>query len=411
MRILRNTEVINRQSSNLMLGELSNMALVLQNQLVIVDYYSIDALSSELVNGFKNIDDYINEDSTVQYNLIQQMPMAGIDNLLMMTDFEDDMGQTIEFTSTGMIFPNTIKPKGNDFFVINIHNTPTIFIITRVSTNIMKDISCFEVDISLKSTNASTLEQLNKQVKDTYRFTVSSLGADKSLVIKNETYFDLKTHINSYTDLCDVYKSLFYDYSRSVFMYKDVLHLNDRVNIIDLMLLKFMYESNIIVYDDVITYANNNYNENFETIFIDTPPVIDMHNYKISIFNRFVEKDIKNDFSQNRYCTFVDYSPQISKFLGIKIKYSENYSSFTEDQLAIQFNIFDDVFVDKIKTNIKYTETDNVNYKLRNSLISYFNNEQIDFNDIEISYEKSVENFYLIPILLYIYKGYITSLK
>lgn len=92
MRILQNNQILKKQSENYIHGELSNVAMVIQTPQVLSTYYSIDADASTLVGGFKNIDEFIGKDSPVVYNKIENLPMSGVDNLVMMSEFNDDTG-------------------------------------------------------------------------------------------------------------------------------------------------------------------------------------------------------------------------------------------------------------------------------------------------------------------------------
>ena len=48
---------------------------------------------------------------------------------------------------------------------------------------------------------------------------------------------------------------------------------------------------------------------------------------------------------------------------------------------------------------------------LRNVVINYFNGEEIDWDNIQISDQRTIENYYLLPLVLGIYKKYIQSIQ
>ena len=51
------------------------------------------------------------------------------------------------------------------------------------------------------------------------------------------------------------------------------------------------------------------------------------------------------------------------------------------------------------------------NPHLRNAIIAWYNNQEIDWENLEIEDKKTCENYFLIPILLGAYKKYIQDLQ
>ena len=71
-----------------------------------------------------------------------------------------------------------------------------------------------------------------------------------------------------------------------------------------------------------------------------------------------------------------------------------------------------DEFIDRILHDKPYDEYDNrVNSSLRNPIINWFNDHEVDFENIYIDGVKSIENFYLIPMVLYLYRLHIAELQ
>ena len=48
---------------------------------------------------------------------------------------------------------------------------------------------------------------------------------------------------------------------------------------------------------------------------------------------------------------------------------------------------------------------------LRNVIINWYNDKPIDWDTIQITADRTVENYYLLPIVLCIYKQYIQGIK
>lgn len=406
MRIIKNQDIIERQSQNIIKSEMSNIAMVLQVDQVLVNYFSIDADLSVRMNGSKAVYDYIGPDSTVMFNLIENLPIAGLDSTIYSSEYDDETGMNTEMTAEATIFSNTIQPKAGDCFMLNASSKPAIFQVTNFRKVLIRDMPTIAIEFHLLSNSIEKIEQLNNQVHEKSIFTVSNIGTDTNLVIKKESYFQLKSHIKTYIDLIEMYNYNFYDGVRGTFLFKGMINsLGNNCDVIDAVLLKFMFEEGIIVYDDVITYANNNYPNSIERIFIDDPKTVDNFIYKKSILYGIITKSkIKLN---NRYQEYLDENPQIAKFTGTNYYIIESYSDkLIEFDFSEDFSIFDDAFIKALKEN----NIDGMT-PIKAAIVAYFNNEKIDFENLEITDDRSIENFYLIPIILYIYKKYIISLK
>ncbi len=98
--------------------------------------------------------------------------------------------------------------------------------------------------------------------------------------------------------------------------------------------------------------------------------------------------------------------------------YCDKYSNTISDKINIlDFNgdyidldllpiyVFDDDFISKIKTNTKYTDNN-----LRNIIIDIYNGVEIDMDAVELEYEITADNFYLIPIIIHEYRKKIENI-
>ena len=83
MRIIKNQQILQRQSDNYIKNELSNVATAIQASQVLVDWWDIDPDLSQTHGGLKNMEDFIGPESTAAYHIIDGLPMSVIDNPLM----------------------------------------------------------------------------------------------------------------------------------------------------------------------------------------------------------------------------------------------------------------------------------------------------------------------------------------
>ena len=204
MRVLKNQSIVQRQSDNYIRGELSNVAAAISTPQIIVRYYSINADASTTLNGLRNVEDYIGEHSPVQYNVISNLPMAGVDNLVSQSTFDEELGFEEDFQSSGTILPNTIVPKPNDFFQVIGSEVTALYVVTNKNQITVRSNPFTEVQFRLYSRDPEVISQLERQVKDEYLVTVTAIGEDKSMVIKKKSFFEIKTHVNQYLSLIDL---------------------------------------------------------------------------------------------------------------------------------------------------------------------------------------------------------------
>ena len=558
MRIIKNQSFLEHQSNTYIRSELSNVAAVISSPQVMVRYYQIDVNASTTLTGLHNTEDFIGPQSTVQYDVIENLPMAGIDNLVSQASFDDELGFEEDFSSSGIILPNTIVPKPNEFFQVIGSEVTALYVVTTKNPVVVRSNPFVEIQFRLYSRDPELIKQLERQVHDIYRVTVTAIGLDKNLLIKKSSMFDVEHHVNQYLDIVDLYKTYFYDEQKSAFVFdglpgidgggcpgyvtsndildgtdggwreefgdpqnphyamvQDVETLQNGVTInergdrfyvvdgepivvpgyvpywmvrnhtdrmsntkrydsdcccmkcvnktcinchadsewnqllqsedaqgniivrqvfIDMTLWKMMFDEGIVIYDDVVTYANNNYRKTVPRIYTDCPNIyIDEHLYKRSVLYRIMNRVTRNDPFEFIHPFRSEADPRIAKFQGKNLYYLEHYDRHRCCSLNIgYYNIWDDEFQWRIK-NCKPYPLDDVtvgvtgcdscctakpiqyyypfNRHLRNAIIFGYNNKQIDWEALEIIGERSIENYTLLPIVLHYYKEYIESLQ
>ncbi len=434
MEILRNQNMLTKQDDNLVLAELSNMAMAIQRPQILTEYFSIDANCSMTEPGFKNVEAYISPDSPVMYDRVENLPMSGIDNLVVQSQWNEETGYDEDFQSAGVIYPNTIIPKTGDCFFIKDSKVPALYVVTDTAPVTVRSNPFIEVQIRLFSRDPKVFDQLRRQVKDSFITVVTALGSDKSMVIKREAYFDVQKHIRNYLDICDMYKMLFFNRNLSAFVFDGIYdeENNRRESFIDMTLWRLMFEQGLIIYDSIVTFANNNLDAKIEPIFTSCPDIyVDDYMYKRSILWRLFSKDKKHDPAEFRYPQAFEPDPRVGKFYGKNFIYFEHYGKTCDCNLmCMTCPTWDDEFVTRLKDNIPYKEiplnsgvctgcTNFCNGKpvtaynpyLRNAIIHWYHGESIDWEALQLEDSKTCENYFLIPLLLGAYKAYITGLQ
>lgn len=537
MQILKNQTILQRQSENYIKGELSNVATVIQSPQILVTYFPINVDATTTITGLKNVSDYVGPDSHVVYDKINHLPMSGVDNLISQSQFDEELGFEEDFQSSGVIFPNTIYPKPNDFFQIESSEINALYIVTGITPVTVRSNPFVEISFRLFTRDGEIIKQLYRQVRDEYETTVTAIGLDKSLVIKKSALYDVQHHVEQYLDVVDMYQTLFYDHNKSAFVFdglpgidgggcmgymsqSDITdaaldpnhphhsiissitelqngavinergdrfyvvegdpiivpgyvpywlvrnHVNqhnqsisdchcqtcknktcgncdqnawyDRINslsgekivrqvFVDMTLWKFMFDEGIVIFDDVITYANNNLSKNIERLYMDCPDIyVDEHSYKRSVLYRLYTKDHKHNPMEFCHPQCCEADPRIAKFQGKNIYHLERYDKTRDCSLNCgYYNIWDEEFQERLKTGEPYPVCSQditiasqcmkriypFDVYLRNTIILAYNNKPIDWDNVQIEYDRTIENYTLIPLVLSYYKDYIKELQ
>lgn len=430
MRVLKNQSILQRQSENYIKGELSNVATVVQSPQLLTEYFSIDPDLSPTMEGFRNVEDFISPNSSVIYNQINDLPMSGIDNLVTQSQFDEEIGFDEDLQSNGIIFPNTVMPKPNDCFMINGSQVTALYVVTNISPVTVRSNPFVEISFRLFSRDPEVIKQLRRQVKKKYLTTVTAIGADKTLVVEQESYFDIQKHVEDYLGLLDLYETLFWDRERAAFIFDGLYDEKSerKLSFLDVTLWKLMFDERIIIFDDVVTYANNNFSRTIDRIYTSCPdPYLDNAHFKRSILWRIYNRDKKNQIDEYKFPQGFEPDPRVGKFTGKNIIYFEYYGQECDCNLmCTTCPTWDEEFVLRIKNNdpyplkpLNYTGEEFCNGEpvkpfnpyLRNAIIHWYNGDPIDWENLDVVEEKTCENYFLIPLLLGAYKQFIHDLQ
>jgi len=441
--IIRNN--MNMRSSlakTLSAAESSNIAMLVQTPSVFTTWYTIEPDLSEVVKGYRNIDEFIGPESTVIYNKIEHLPMFGIDNLVETATYNDEIVALDEdFQSQGVIYPNTIFPKPHDCFTIETAEVPALYVVTNVEPTTVRSNPFIGITFKLYSRDPNVIAQVGRQVKDEYTTALSSIGRNHSLVMNKKSLETVEEHVKNYLELAYLYDGLFYDRNCAAFVFDGLPNnvTGRRCRYVDMTLWKLMFDEGILIYDDLITYAKSNgIGSTPGKIFTSSPDIyVDEHLYRRSILWRIYDRNTdspgirKETFDRYRFPRIFEPSQRITKYQGLDIWFIDNYIDHpSEADKYGDFYIWDDEFIHRIRQNEPYPEFDIsadgpcqhcdhhccgspvacINPYLRNAVIHWYNGEDIDWSGLQITDAATIENYYLIPLVMGIYKKYIQGL-
>lgn len=437
MQVIKNQPVIKKLSETLSNNELSNVTMVIESPTLLSIWYLVDPDRSTLVPGTRNVHGYIGPESQVVFNRYTGVPIGGVSDLTTQAQYDEEVGYDESFQSQGIVYPNTIYPIPGSFFVLKDAQMTAVYVVTNITPTTVRSNPFMEFTFQLYSRNPEDIKQLERQVYKRYQCATSTIGTNKSLVMLEDSIDSINHHVEEYTEMCFMFKSLFYDNNAAAFVFDGLPdYMDNRAKFIDMTLWRMMFDERIIIFDDIISYAIANGLCKSDRIYTACPDImVDEHTYHRSILYQILTKNTKGTFDEYRYPYIWKPTERLTKFQGINIWYLEGYQKYPCKDVFPDFYLWDADFLCRIRNNNPYdvnakpeiycrpSACDSctnkccgepvtcINPYLRNIIINWLNDQPIDFDLISIVDAPTIENYYLIPLVLGIYKQYISQLR
>lgn len=411
MKIIKNTGVLGEVSSARMNNSLTPMSMLMKGPHTLGTLYIPNLEMSRLIDGTDSVQTWIGEDSTILFDKIDNMIFMGVEDIIINCTFDDQLGSIPELKGSLLIFSETANVRENSYFTLDVIDKPYLFKIINYTNNTLASTPTIAVEFELAHTDKSKLDMLKKQVNKDYIICVNKIGQDDSFAIEKTAFYSRKQMAEEYIDLCRAYQELFYEKRVSFFAFKSKNAKNEEIQCIDMLLQNFMYQNKIVVYDPVVTFAVDSLSLRYEGIFMDLPKLFDTGSYFKSIYTQFFKKRLSSSDCL-RTPNFIDMNSQISRNFKLKTHLANTYmNALTANH---EYDIFTDEFILQITSGSLYTENSNVaDWRMKNIIIQLYHNKisDMDFTTVEISFERSYANYYLIPWVLLAYQRKITSIS
>lgn len=184
-----------------------------------VTYYHINSPESTADVGFKDIQQILGKDSPLRFNRITNFPIYNIEQIipnLQATEF----GLDIDFSSQGIILPNTIIPRMNDCFMIEHLHSIYIFFITEIAYDTLRPDGYYQVTFKLTYTDKESLENLYRQTIENNVCILENIGTEKNSIILDVDYVTIQSLQKMLEVMIDSYISMFYDKRHNCFIGK-----------------------------------------------------------------------------------------------------------------------------------------------------------------------------------------------
>lgn len=404
MRIMDVQKFIGTQYKDNERRRVSQYTRFLEKHVDFVTYFSINKILSTTSIGNFAVDSYIGKDSPVRYNRINNFPLYGFPLFTDENSYgEDGAGLNMDdFGGQVTMLPEIIEPSEGDCFILNMYDENRFFIVTEVTQVALKGKSHYI--LSFTSGIPDYLPQLKKQVIDEYNAIFDNIGTEDRVVISNKDY-KLKSMYES------TYKFMYMYYIHKFFNKRNTLfQANINVGTLpisytDIYCTKFMQDNRIIIMDKLLKeclvmdynkiYDDNDYFDYMDTLYW---AIENKDTRKLKKANYITIKKMVSPFSLSisQYDSDV-YLSELYNFNNICDYDSENnYNS-------IEFNFTD--IVDRINSN-KFYISDNAVDRCISIIVRYLNDDKVIqpgyFSSIEFDTMTELEQYLLIPIILFI---------
>ena len=404
MRIMDVQKFIGTQYKDNERRRVSQYTRFLEKHVDFVTYFSINKILSTTSIGNFAVDSYIGKDSPVRYNRINNFPLYGFPLFTDENSYgEDSAGLNMDdFGGQVTMLPEIIEPSEGDCFILNMYDENRFFIVTEVTQVALKGKSHYI--LSFTSGIPDYLPQLKKQVIDEYNAIFDNIGTEDRVVISNKDYKLKSMYENTYKFMYTYYIHKFFNKRNTLFQ-ANINVGTLPISYTDIYCTKFMQDNRIIIMDKLLKeclvmdynkiYDDNDYFDYMDTLYW---AIENKDTRKLKKANYITIKKMVSPFSLSisQYDSDV-YLSELYNFNNICDYDSENnYNS-------IEFNFTD--IVDRINSD-KFYISDNAVDRCISIIVRYLNDDKVIqpgyFSSIEFDTMTELEQYLLIPIILFI---------
>lgn len=355
----------------------------------ISNYYNLNTTMTTLDEATKGNYGELTANSPLRFNKIIGFYIFGIEKINPSLDINEYGLEGENIDGEAIILPNTVVPYPGDRFTLNQLGDKYIFQVTNVNPNTL-DTGSIMYKIGYSLCGSDGIQSIEDKVVKTFKFVATNIGTNFASIIEESTYDKVSELQSLYGDLQDYFMQLFYDTRiQTIAYYRDA----GGFKVHDPYLLEFIIK-NELMNDDI--YLDHQ---------LYLPATFGIE-YDRTIFSTIENCDIKHHIGK-----YTGNILLVTQKLSLLYAYPQDYYYMDYSKMYHGFyiiDIFDDPeFGDKIKSNIR---TGNA---MKDILIEYLNGSDPTDEQIEalrhIDFMNGSEQFYLIPITLFILNKYISK--
>ena len=189
-----------------------------------VTYYSINQARSRADVGTGMVNELISPQSPIRFNKITEFPIYKMQQLIPNGTFEDGFYDVELEISDITILPRTLKPRGDDFILIELPNTPKLlFRVTNFKLNTVQSNDFYMLDADLYKVG-DIADEIEKQVVERYHCVFENIGTQNNCFITDDMYNDYQSMLAILNKLVDLYHHLYYYDNENIYAFIDYIY-------------------------------------------------------------------------------------------------------------------------------------------------------------------------------------------
>ena len=341
---------------------------------------------------------HVGEQSPIKFNKIIDFYLYGIDKIPTNMDIGDFGLETEPVEGSCIILPNTINPTQGDFFSIDYIGEDILFKVNKVDTDTLNDgANIYQIEYKLELIGKKS--EIESQVEKIYHFIVGNVGTDFNCTLEDSSFSLIKSLDGVIEQITEAYQ-IFFDPKVQNFVFR----MNGFM-MYDPYLIEFMIRNKIMSGGSSYIYVHHGcaVSKTFGYEYTRTPFYILENPGELKI----------------RKFSNLGTATEITDINSLLTTRQEKYYQIAyndPNKMISRFEILPTDVMDRLKTGELYDEMADVNLRVYNLMIAYFNSNYsyIEGNLIElirqIDYAENKEFYYLIPINIFIIRQFMAYL-
>lgn len=292
---------------------------------IMVTYYSVNMVMSRADIGTGKIYDELGKSSPLRYNKIKNFPVYHVSGLQPNIMFEDGHYDAEIDLNDVTILPNTVKPKPNDFFLVELPNSPRLlFRVNEFRVASIQSNDFYQVSADLRVDTEEGIKDIERLVVETYECIFENIGTQNNCFIKSEDLSNANIVNGVVSELTNLYRTIYYNPSTSDYIYTEVYPGPTMWNTSDLhsnMLYSYYYDIYLTKFiNDSMIFCTNDYSATSALTMDDTIPNDFEYRFKQTLWYTILTRDTKMLY-RYPYCHYPPiskpYSPLITEQMKI----------------------------------------------------------------------------------------------
>lgn len=375
-----------------------------------VDYYHIDKDRSTLDDTLRIQYANLGKDSPLRFNLIHDFYLYGIDRVALSLENGDFGVESSEISGDAIILPDTIEPVPGDYFIITMLKDKFNFKVTDVSMDTFDNGSNYwKIGYTMDRSNS---EDLEPNIVGEFNFISGNVGTEFTPVLATKKFDVCKNLDDVAVNMKQLFKGLYFNNKVQTYTFVYLYHVARTSMNSDFFYDPYMIE--FCIRNRILDNSGDKYD------FLDHKTTLRPEfniKYSRSIW-KILETREKDELPACKHSSAAAYIDDPGTIFSTRY---EDYFELTynnPDPVAEMFapaiDIIDPQVIGHILENQLFDY--NTQYGKYNILIKYFNYADVietqDIIPLERIFENenNMENYFFIPMAIYVLEFYIKNL-